>query len=195
MFLYTKVKGYFCSFLVSNIFLYTSLSLYRPTFFLRFYNPFFIHSFSPYYLVSKISLMLFWILSFFYEGRSCGSFYSFGINFKLSLNFSFLFLQFFVFFQKVQIFSFNIFWFFVLGLIFGSIFNFQLKAPSLLSLQVFTCTLVSPLCVYTITHKFRFCKTQFCTTFCANNCAVRRIVVILHISFPHCIDNTLNNLL
>ena len=27
MFLYTKVKGYFCSLLVSNIFLYTSLSL------------------------------------------------------------------------------------------------------------------------------------------------------------------------
>ena len=76
MFLYTKVKGYFCSFLVSNIFCLPLFLLYRPTFFLRFYNPFFIHSFSPYYLVSKISLMLFWILPFFYEGRSCGSFYS-----------------------------------------------------------------------------------------------------------------------
>ena len=108
MFLYTKVKGYFCSFLVSNIFLYTSLSLYRPTFFLRFYNPFFIHSFSPYYLVSKISLMLFWILSFFYEGRSCGSFYSVVLTLSW-IKSLFLFLQFFVFFQKVQIFSFNSF--------------------------------------------------------------------------------------
>ena len=41
MFLYTKVKGYFCSLLVSNIFCLPLFLLYRPTFFLRFYNPFF----------------------------------------------------------------------------------------------------------------------------------------------------------
>ena len=76
MFLYTKVKGYFCSFLVSNIFLYTSLSLYRPTFSLRFYNPFFIHSYWSLLSCKQDFLDAVLDSSVFYEGRSCGSFYS-----------------------------------------------------------------------------------------------------------------------